>query len=157
MTAGRKTTPTALKLVQGNPGKRALPKNEPKPTLGVPKCPSHLDAKAKTAWKNLCKELDSMGVLTLADSYALEILVSIYARIRDLQKKIKGYGSTTYETTSTAGDLTVKAYPEVSQLEKAESTFRSYLSEFGLTPSARTKVETLEKDDDQDPLKKYGV
>ena len=152
-----KPTPTALRLIKGNPGKRAINKNEPKPTRGVPKCPAHLDAKAKTAWAKLCKSLDEMGILTLADQYALEVLVSIYARIRDLQKAVKDYGSTTYTTISTAGEKVVKAYPEVSQLEKAESLFRSYLTEFGLTPSARTKVEASEKENKDDPLQKYGM
>ncbi|MGJ8680506.1 phage terminase small subunit P27 family [Paraglaciecola sp.] len=152
-----KPTPTVLKLIKGNPGKRAINKNEPKPERGIPKCPAHLDTKAKTAWKKLCQRLDQMGVLTLADEYALEILCSVYARIRDLQKAVKKYGCTTYETTSTAGDMTVKAYPEVAQLEKAESLFRSYLTEFGLTPSSRTKLEINPDKDPDDPLKKYGV
>jgi P27 family predicted phage terminase small subunit len=152
-----KPTPTVLKLIRGNPGKRAINTNEPKPPRGIPKCPAHLDTKAKTAWKKLCQRLDQMGVLTLADEYALEILCSVYARIRDLQKAVKLYGATTYETTSTAGDLTVKAYPEVSQLEKAESLFKSYLTEFGLTPSSRTKLEVTDKKQSDDPLEKYGV
>ena len=50
-----------------------------------------------------------------------------------------------------------KALPQVAQLEKAESTFRSYLTEFGLTPSARAKLKTEEPDDKDDPLSKYGV
>lgn len=152
-----KPTPTALRLIKGNPGKRALNKSEPQPKKGAPKCPAHLDTKAKTAWKKLCERLDEMGVLTLADEYALEVLVSIYARIRDLQRAVKNYGSTTYTTISTQGETVVKAYPEVSQLEKAESLFRSYLTEFGLTPSARTKIQTGEKEDKDDPLLKYGV
>lgn len=152
-----KPTPTALRLIQGNPGKRALNKNEPKPKKGAPKCPAHLDIKAKTAWRKLCERLDEMGVLTLADEHALELLVSIYARIRDLQRAVKNYGSTTYTTISTQGETVVKAYPEVSQLEKAESLFRSYLTEFGLTPSSRTKLSTGEKQDKDDPLLKYGV
>ena len=152
-----KPTPTVLKLIKGNPGKRALNKHEPKPQRGIPKCPAHLDAKAKTAWKNLCHSLDKMGVLTLADSYALEILCSIYARIRDLQKAIRVHGGTTYVTVNITGDEMHKSRPEVSQLEKAESSFRSYITEFGLTPSSRSKVETTEKTDKDDPLAKYGI
>jgi P27 family predicted phage terminase small subunit len=152
-----KPTPTVLKLIRGNPGKREIKANEPKPKRGIPRCPSHLDQKAKVAWKKLCERLDQMGVITLADEYAIEILCSVYARIRDLQKAIKVYGCTTYTTTSTAGDLTVKAYPEVSQLEKAESLFRSYLTEFGLTPSSRTKLEVTDKKTADDPLAKYGL
>jgi P27 family predicted phage terminase small subunit len=155
--AAPKPTPTVLKLIQGNPGKRAINKNEPKPERGIPRRPAHLDAKGKVAWKNLCKTLDKMGVLTLADSYALEILCSIYARIRDLQKALKVHGSTTYTAVNNAGDEMHKSMPEVQQLEKAESLFRSYITEFGLTPSSRTKLETAENQDKDDPLSKYGI
>ncbi len=155
--AAPKPVPTALKLVKGNPGKRPINKNEPKGQRGIPVCPSHLDPKAKTAWKKLCKYLDDMGVLTLADSLALETLVSIYARIRDLQKEIKGLGGTTYTSIKPDGELLHKAYPQVMQLEKAENTFKSYITEFGLTPSSRTKLQTEDTNKDNDPLDKYGV
>ena len=39
---GRKPTPTHLKLVKGNPGKRKLPINEPKPARDFPDVPHHL-------------------------------------------------------------------------------------------------------------------
>ena len=155
--AAPKPVPTALKLIQGNPGKRAINKNEPKPQRGIPKCPAHLDSKAKTAWKNLCNHLDKMGVLTLADAMALETLVSVYARIRDLQKEIKELGGTTYKSVKQDGEVLHKAYPQVAQLEKAENTFRSYITEFGLTPSARARLKTEEATDPNDPLAKYGV
>ena len=37
-TRGRKPKPTALKLLEGNPGNRPLNIAEPRPT-GVPNCP----------------------------------------------------------------------------------------------------------------------
>ena len=40
---GRKTTPTKLKLLKGNPGKRGLNKDEPEPDVRLPNPPSHLD------------------------------------------------------------------------------------------------------------------
>lgn len=42
MTVGRKPTPTALKLVKGNPGKRALPKSEAVVALSEPTPPAFL-------------------------------------------------------------------------------------------------------------------
>tara|TARA_B100001063_G_scaffold247320_1_gene292612 strand:+ start:5905 stop:6375 length:471 start_codon:yes stop_codon:yes gene_type:complete len=155
--ASPKPVPTALRLIKGNPSKRAINKQEPKPQRGIPRCPAHLDSKAKTAWKKLCTHLDKMGVLTLADEMALEVLVSVYARIRDLQKQIKDHGGTTYESTREDGAVFHKALPQVQQLEKAESTFRSYLTEFGLTPSARAKLKTEEEPPGDDPLAKYDV
>jgi phage terminase small subunit len=35
--------PTAIKRLEGNPGKRKLNEMEPKMTVGVPECPDHLD------------------------------------------------------------------------------------------------------------------
>lgn len=149
-------TPTVLKLLRGNPGKRPINKNEPQPPKAIPKMPAHLDAKAKTAWKELTKLLDDMGVLTLADAKALEILCGIYARMRDLQKEIKRDGYV-QQIPNVNGDLMARANPAVSLLQKDESTFKAYLSEFGLTPAARTKVSTTNKPALDDPLAKYGL
>ena len=49
--AGR-PKPTNLKLIEGNPGKRPLPGNEPKPKPKAPSMPSDLDYQAKKTWKN---------------------------------------------------------------------------------------------------------
>lgn len=44
---GRKPTPTAIKVLEGNPGKRPLNANEPKPKKKAPRCPSWLEEEAK--------------------------------------------------------------------------------------------------------------
>ena len=38
----RKPKPTAIRRAEGNPGKRALNRNEPTPPGTKPTCPSHL-------------------------------------------------------------------------------------------------------------------
>lgn len=50
---GRKPKPTALKVLEGNPGKRQLNVVEPKPRNKAPKCPAWLDAEAKKEWRRL--------------------------------------------------------------------------------------------------------
>ena len=40
--AGRKPKPTAVKKLEGNPGKRKLNKKEPVPAKGMPECPDWL-------------------------------------------------------------------------------------------------------------------
>lgn len=64
---GRPPKPTAVKELEGNPGKRPLNKNEPKPKQTAPKCPSWLEPDAKKEWRRLSKELESMGLLTEVD------------------------------------------------------------------------------------------
>lgn len=154
--AGRRPTPTALKLVTGNAGKRAINKKEPKPKRVIPSCPAHLGDEAKVAWGRLTVLLDKMGVLTEADTFALERLVDCYADIlacRDLIQQ----GGRTYKTVDTNGNTLIKNNPAVNQLRAADSQFKSYLVEFGLTPAARSKVEVNPPDADEkkDPLASY--
>ena len=154
--AAPKPTPTVLKMVKGNPGKRAINKNEPQPTKGIPDCPEHIEGLSREAWDKLCKSLDDMGVLTLADTHALEILCGIYGRIRQLNEQIKKDGLV-IDTVNVNGDRMMRGNPAVSQLEKAESLFKNYLTEFGLTPSSRSKISVNKKSEDNDPLERYGV
>ncbi|NHZ98054.1 phage terminase small subunit P27 family [Massilia sp. CCM 8734] len=153
--AGRRPTPTALKLVKGNPGKRGLPKNESKPKREIPSCPAHLDDSGKVAWGRLSVLLDRMGVLTEADSFALERLVDCYTDILECRLLIARDGRT-YTTTTMQGDALIKGNPAVNQLRAADAQFKSYLVEFGLTPAARSKVHaTPDEDDKKDPLAEF--
>lgn len=68
--AGRKPKPTAVKKLEGNPGKRKLNTKEPMPGNGMPDCPKWLLPEAKEEWNRLCKKLNQMGVLTDIDSNA---------------------------------------------------------------------------------------
>ena len=45
--AGRKPKPTAMKKLEGNPGKRKLNTKEPMPEKGMPDCPRWLLSEAK--------------------------------------------------------------------------------------------------------------
>jgi len=154
--AGRRPTPTALKLVTGNPGKRALNKKEPKPAAKAPPCPAHLDSDAKAVWKRLCSLLKKMGVLTEADGLALERLCDCYSDILRCRELIERDGRT-YTTLDQNSNTLIKNNPAVNQLRAADSQFKSYLVEFGLTPAARSKVNVDPPDDDKkkDPLAGY--
>ena len=155
--AAPKPKPTVLKLLTGNAGKRAINKSEPKAVKANLKVPAHLDPIAKTQWKKLAAMLDDTGVLSETDLAALEQVCETYARIRRLRAEIRKLGGTTYTTISTSGEQVVKAYPQAAQLDSAERNYRSFVAEFGLTPSARSKVQVKEKADESDPLEKYNV
>ena len=58
--AGRKPKPTALKKLEGNPGKRKLNTKEPVPDKGMPDCPKWLLPETKEEWKRLCQKLSEM-------------------------------------------------------------------------------------------------
>ncbi len=63
---GRQRTPTALKVVKGNPGKRPLPENEPDPR-GEVKKPAFVKYRATRFWKQFAPELERLGVLKSTD------------------------------------------------------------------------------------------
>ena len=160
--------PTALKLISGNPGKRKINKAEPKPARSIPSCPAHLSDSGKVAWGRLCVLLDRMGVLTEADSLALERLCDCYTEILECRALIerdgRTYSSVTTRTTSEDGEETtveevkslLKANPAVAMMADADRRFKSYLVEFGLTPAARSKVHATPDDDTKkDPLAEF--
>jgi len=67
---GRPKTPTALSILRGNPGKRPLPKNEPKPAMCVT-VPDWLTVGARKEWKLLAPMLERNRVLTEMDAETL--------------------------------------------------------------------------------------
>lgn len=153
--AGRRPTPTHLKMVKGNPGKRAINKREPQPKREIPSCPAHLTDIGKVAWGRLTVLLDRMGILTEADGAALERLCDCYADILSCRELVAADGYT-YKTQDQNGNTLIKANPAVTQLRAADSQFKSYLIEFGLTPAARSKVNVTPNDDEKDdPLKEF--
>jgi len=151
MAQGRKPKPTHLKVVQGNPGKRALPANEPKPKRDRPRKPANLDGTASKIWDVLAGETDNMGVLTTADGPALRMLCEAWSDFFEAKRIISAYGSMTYETVGAAGKM-VKLHPAQKVKENADSRIRQWFTEFGLTPSARSKVERAFDEDEGDTI-----
>ena len=67
-TRGRKPKPTAMKELEGNPGKHPLNTSEPKPTKKAPACPKWLEPEAKKEWRRLAKQMEAIGILTEVDA-----------------------------------------------------------------------------------------
>jgi len=109
-------TPTALKKLAGNPGKRPLNSHEPMPKPGAPLCPDWMTGDALVEWERIVPELDRLGVLTCVDSAVLEAHCLTYGEI---------------VATVRAGEPLKAAL--LGQL-------RAYASELGLTPAARAKL-----------------
>jgi len=95
-----------------------------------------------------------MGVLTVADAFALERLCDIYSEILVLRQDIQAEGRT-YKTETQQGDMLTKANPSVAMLADADRRFKSYLVEFGLTPAARSKVSVNGGKKEEDPLNQF--
>lgn len=137
--AGRRPTPTALKLIQGNPGKRALNKAEPKPQIKAPTCPGHLSKEAKAEWRRIMPILINLGIMTKIDRAALAAYCQSYGRWVEAEKKADEKGPVIKSPT---GDIRTNPYLVVAN--RAMDNMRKFLVEFGMTPSSRSRI-TAEK------------
>lgn len=147
--ASPRPIPTALKILRGNPGKRALNHAEPQPTVGRPTCPTWLDIEAKREWRRVVPELEALGILTVVDRAALAAYCQSYARWQQAEAVVTELGfSVPLTRRGEDGELTVYAMqsrPEVGISQKERQIMRLFLTEFGLTPSSRTRVKVAEK------------
>ena len=134
-TRGRKPKPTALKVLEGNPGKRPLNGREPVPPRATLKCPAWLLPEAKREWKRLAPALEAMGVLTMADLTAFEGYCQAYARWKEAEAFITQHGSI-FQTPSGY----VQQVPQVSIAQQNLKIMQSFCSEFGLTPATRARI-----------------
>src|SRR5690242_16133765 len=127
---GRKPTPSHLKLVKGNPGKRPINKREPQPRRERPSAPAHMSDKARETWGYVSAILDRMGVLREADAIGLEMLCEAYADYLAARAHLKDLGSNYYETVNQTGGVMHRAHPAVAVMQDADRRIRAWLAEF---------------------------
>lgn len=132
---GRKPKPTALKRLEGNPGKRPLNELEPLPPISVLRCPNWLMPEARKEWRRLAPALISMGVLSLADAVPFAAYCTAYARWREAEDEITKHGSV-YKDAN--GNIRPNPYIAISARQLSE--IKSLAAEFGLTPATRTAI-----------------
>ena len=148
---GRKPKPTAMKVLEGNPGKRPLNEHEPTPPKGTLRCPTWLEAEAKKEWRRLAPSLEAMGVLTSVDITAFSGYCQAYARWKEAEEFISQHGSI-FQTPSGY----VQQVPQVSIAQQNLKIMQSFCSEFGLTPATRSRIiaNSGEGTDESDPMEK---
>ena len=143
MAAGRKPRPTNLKLLEGNPGKRALPKHEPQPRPVRPDCPAFLNKAAQDIWTETLPELEYMGTITAAD----QAIFAGYCRAYELAQRTSRYlDRRGLKTTAPSGYSQSK--PEVAICNKAWESVAKFGAELGIGAASRSRIEVKKRDDD---------
>ena len=138
---GPPPTPTHLRMLRGNPGKRPANTREPQPRKDIPRCPAWLSGEAKKVWRRMVPELKRMGILTVVDGDALAAYCQTYARWKAAEQFIQQHGEV-YPIRDDNGRVKyMQQFPQVSVSRNLLQLLKSYQQEFGLTPSARTRIE----------------
>lgn len=114
---------------------------EAKGPEGAPTCPSWLDADAKRAWKQLVPMLDSMRVLTKIDGNALARYCRTWSRWRKAEAFIDEHGEM-YPLKDESGRVKyMQQWPQVAISHKLALQLTRLEQEFGMTPSARSRIQ----------------
>lgn len=140
--SGRPRKPTALKLLHGDFQKDPQRRNkrEPKAPSGRPACPRYLKGEERKAWQRITKLLKEMKVLSKADSESLELYSVTYAQWRSARVTCDSEGMT-YAVVDAQGNTTHKRHPAQQIMKDNAAVMIKLLTEFGLTPSSRTRVQ----------------
>lgn len=137
MISGPKPKPTALKRL-GPKSHHVQNNDEPLPEhlSRVPPPPNWMGKEARAEWKELAGQLYESGVLTRVDLDALAHFCLIFGRWRNAERHISKEGEIT---------TTPNGYPQqnpwLAIANKCIGQMASIGSEFGLSPSARTRVK----------------
>ena len=123
----RPAKPTALKIIQGNPGKRPLNKHEPKPTPGCKK-PAFVKGRCARVWNQYAPELERLGLLTSVDG-------PMFAAWCLLVTKME----TAFDSMTAA---------EIAQMRMISAVF-------GMEPSSRARLSVKPDEPTEDPAAQY--
>ena len=145
---GRPRKPTGLHVIDGTARKDRMLPNEPKPEPVRPSCPTWLAKEAKREWRRIAAELESLGLLTRVDRAALAAYCQCYARWVEAEAELVPFsGDGRMQLTTTTDKGNVIQHPAVGIANKAMAEMRAFLTEFGMTPAARTRINAKPRED----------
>lgn len=148
MGKGRKPKPTAMKKLEGNPGKRALNKKEPKPSVEIPSCPDHLTGIARQEWTRISVQLQTLGVIAQIDRGVLAAYCTAYADYVKAVNALKKENEVIfYESGNSVQN------PWVGIKNRAIEKMVKIAAEFGMTPSSRSRLQ-VEMPTEEDEMKR---
>jgi len=139
--AGRKPKPTKLKVLQGTAQKCRINDKEPTPETSIPDPPSHLSPNAGDEWRRITPELEKLGLLSEIDMAALAAYCQCYGRWKDAEEQL-AKSSLLIKTTN--GNIIQN--PLVGIANRSLLIMHKFLTEFGLSPSSRTRVAGQEQE-----------
>jgi P27 family predicted phage terminase small subunit len=124
-----------MKVVQGTFRKDRANPGEAKPKTQLPPCPDYLKGTARQGYFRIGRKLERIGVLTEVDDLALIGLCQSWAEYLEATEQVRKTG------------MLVKApsgypilNPYIVLANQALKRVKSFLTEFGMTPSSRTRI-----------------
>jgi P27 family predicted phage terminase small subunit len=147
---GRKPTPPPLKLLAGNPGKRAIDDVPESPLLEAgDEPPDWLHDDAKEFYREITGLVTSMRVGTEADRLGMVALAQALAEVKIAHENMNKFGRV----------IKGKSGPERNPYAIHAAQFigfvRQFITEYGMTPCSRARLTAKAEGGESDPLQKY--
>lgn len=153
-TRGPLPKPAALRLLEGNAGKRPLDLTAGvNPKIEVPSVPKHLGTEAKKEWKRITPLLEELGLISGLDRTALALYCQAAGRLAELEtafnsmvaKKVADGAEYAAAVYAASYSVTPSGYAQqsviVQLIGKHREQVNRYLMHFGLSPAARGRVQ----------------
>ena len=148
---GRRTKPTALKEMEGNPGKRPLNPREPRPEGDLYAAPEWMTDSQREGWAYAITNAPH-GLLKQLDKSMLTVWVVAEDLHREAAEKIAQYGLL---TKSPNAGLPLQS-PYLAILNKQAQIMIKAGAELGFSPASRTRVQVV-RDIANNPFARNGV
>lgn len=153
-TRGPLPKPVALRVLEGNAGKRPLDLAAGvNPRIEIPTPPKHLGVEAKKEWKRITPLLEDLGLISGLDRAALALYCQAAGRLSELEMAFNGqvarlvadgteYCDAVYAASfSTTPSGYAQQSVIVQLIGKHREQLNRYLMHFGLSPAARGRVQ----------------
>lgn len=156
---GRKPTPTVLKILRGNPGKRALPLHEPDIPAAAGEDldpPDFLSVDAQKEWRRIAPRLVRGGLLSEVDRAALMVYAIAFGDVAEAERAIRLQG----KLVKSPNGYPIHN-PNLAISRSNRELLAKMCPEFGMTPSSRARVAAAKTEGKPSKLarfvKNYGT
>lgn len=148
---GRKAKPQAIKLIEGNRGKRTMNRKAPQfaGTIGAP--PSILSKRARELWFEIAAEWESVGIAQRAFRGLLMLTAQTWADYEEHIEKLREDAN-----YPPGEDGLPRRHPAIKDRQSCINLLRVLFTEAGLTPSSASKI-IAPKEAEDDELAKIGI
>ena len=136
---GRKPIPTQLKVVRGNPGKRALNKNEPQPAGDLLDPPAWMSESQKAGW-SYAIENAPRGLLRKLDRSVLTAWVVAEDFHRRATEQVDKFGLLTKAPNT---GLPIQS-PYLPVVNKQAAIMLKAGEQLGFSPASRSRIQLLD-------------
>lgn len=137
--------PSDVKKAKGTYRADRAARNEVKAKPGVPKCPAFLKGEARKEWARVVPQLEQLGILSELDQGRLADYCAAHGLAVDATRKYSSRGKDGGLMVTINGSQRVKN-PLIKIAQEARAQARLLAQEFGLTPSARSRISAPDKD-----------